>query len=93
VFGGEFGFLHGDRRHRLLLLYGEAGRADQLVLIREFRVGSAAQECPPLTPEQVQGPWHGTAATISADWPQQVSHREAFNVGAGGSRRPIGSSA
>jgi len=93
VFGGEFGVVHGDRRHRLVLLYSEAGRADQLVLIREFRVGSAAQECPPLTPEQVQGPWHGTAATISADWPQQVSHREAFSVEAGGSRRPIGSSA
>ena len=70
VFGGEFGFVHGDRRHRLVLLYGEAGSADQLVLIREFRVGTGAQECPPLTAEQVQGPWQGTAATIVADWPE-----------------------
>ena len=70
VFGGEFGFVHGDRRHRLVLLYGEAGSADQLVLIREFRVGTGAQECPPLTAEQVQGPWQGTAATIAADWPE-----------------------
>lgn len=70
VFGGEFGFVHGDRRHRLVLLYSEAGRADQLVLIREFRVGSTASECPPLTPEQLQGPWHGGTATISADWPE-----------------------
>ena len=68
VFGGEFGFVHGDRRHRLVLLYGEAGSADQLVLIREFRVGTGAQECPPLTADQVQGPWQGTAATIAADW-------------------------
>lgn len=70
VFGGEFGFVHGDRRHRLVLLYGETGLADQLVLIREFRVGSDAQECPPLTAEQVLGPWQGSRATISADWPE-----------------------
>jgi len=31
VFGGEFGVVHGDRRHRLVLLYSEAGRADKLV--------------------------------------------------------------
>ena len=70
VFGGEFGFVHGDRRHRLVLLYGEAGSADQLVLIREFRVGSTAQEFPSLTADQLQGPWQGAAATISADWPE-----------------------
>lgn len=83
VFGGEFGFVHGDRRHRLVLLYSEAGRADQLVLIREFRVGSTASEYPPLTPEQLQGLWQGSAATISADWPEpdqadaQVSFTDA----------------
>ncbi|WP_094560298.1 DUF3598 family protein [Synechococcus sp. 8F6] len=70
VFGGEFGFVHGDRRHRLVLLYTEAGDADQLVLIREYRVGSGAQECPPLTPEQLQGSWQGSRATIAADWPE-----------------------
>lgn len=70
VFGGEFGFIHGDRRHRLVLLYSEAGARDQLVLIREFRVGSAASEHAPLTAEQLQGAWRGSSATISADWPE-----------------------
>jgi len=70
VFGGEFGFIHGDRRHRLVLLYTENGRRDQLVLIRECRVGSTAQECPPLSAEQLAGRWRGRAATISADWPE-----------------------
>ncbi|MEY3462734.1 MAG: hypothetical protein RLZZ468_512 [Cyanobacteriota bacterium] len=70
VFGGEFGFIHGDRRHRLVLLYSEAGSRDQLVLIREFRLGSAAEECPPLSGEQLLGRWRGHVATISADWPE-----------------------
>jgi hypothetical protein len=70
AFGCEFGFLHGDRRHRLVLLYSDAGSADQLVLIRECRAGSAAQHCPPLGPEQLQGAWTGSSATISADWPE-----------------------
>jgi hypothetical protein len=70
VFGGEFGFIHGDRRHRLVVLYSETGDRDRLVLIREFRSGSQAQECPPLTDEQLAGRWRGRSATISADWPE-----------------------
>ena len=70
VFGGEFGFIHGDRRHRLVLLYSEAGSPDQLVLIREFRTGSSAEECPPLTASQLRGRWQGSGSTISADWPE-----------------------
>jgi hypothetical protein len=70
VFGGEFGFIRGDRRHRLVLLYSEAGGRDQLVLIREFRAGSSAQECPPLTADQIEGHWRGSSATISATWPE-----------------------
>lgn len=69
-FGGEFGFIHGDRRHRLVLLYDKNGSRDQLVLIREFRVGSQASACPPLTAEQLAGPWRGSCSTISADWPE-----------------------
>lgn len=70
AFGGEFGFIQGDRRHRLVVLYTEAGEVDQLVLIREFRAGSAAAEQPMTTPEQLRGLWRGESATISADWPE-----------------------
>ncbi len=69
-FGGEFGFIRGDRRHRLVVLYSEAGLVDQLVLIREFRSGSGALEQPMTTPEQLRGRWRGEASTISADWPE-----------------------
>ena len=70
AFGGEFGFIRDDRRHRLVQLYGEDGSLDQLVLIREFRAGSGAAERPPTSADQLLGTWRGQAATISADWPE-----------------------
>lgn len=73
VFGGEFGFVGGDRRHRLVQLHHEDGRFNHLVLIREFRAGSEALECPPLEPGQLIGRWQGQASTISADWPEPES--------------------
>lgn len=69
-FGGEFGFIGGDRRHRLVHLYRDDGTLDQLVLIREFRAGSGAVERPAAGAEQQLGRWSGQAATISADWPE-----------------------
>lgn len=70
VFGGEFGFIGANRRHRLVQLYSADGRFDELVLIREFRAGSNAAECAPTGAEQLLGRWEGQAATISADWPE-----------------------
>ena len=69
-FGGEFGLIHGDRRHRLVQLHNDDGNFTNLVLIREFRAGSNAEERPALTLDQLQGSWSGTAATITADWPE-----------------------
>ena len=69
VFGGEFGFVDGNRRHRLVQLHTPEGLFDGLVLIREFRAGSTAAEQPPLTAEQLLGSWQGEAETITADWP------------------------
>ncbi|MFM7265111.1 MAG: DUF3598 family protein, partial [Cyanobium sp.] len=69
AFGGEFGFLRQDRRHRLVVLFSEAGSLEQLVLIREFRAGSGADERPAATLEALRGRWRGEAATITADWP------------------------
>lgn len=68
VFGGEFGFIGLNRRHRLVQLYNEAGTFDQLVLIREFRAGSEAEECAATSANQLLGTWEGKAATISANW-------------------------
>lgn len=70
AFGGEFGFIGGNRRHRLVQLYSEAGSFDQLVLIREFRAGSGAAECAPTSADQLLGSWAGQSSTISADWPE-----------------------
>jgi hypothetical protein len=68
--GGEFGFISADRRHRLVVLYSEAGALDHLVLIREFRAGTNALERPATAAEELLGRWEGEAATISADWPE-----------------------
>lgn len=67
--GAEFGFILGDRRFRLVQLFTDQGAFDGHVLIREFRAGSAAQERPPLRPEQLLGTWRGQASTVTADWP------------------------
>lgn len=69
-FGAEYGFISADRRHRLVQLFADDGSFSSLVLIREFRDGSGAAECPPLSPEQLGGRWQGQAATIEADWPE-----------------------
>lgn len=70
AFGAEFGFIHADRRHRLVQLHRNDGSFDKLVLIREFRSGTEAEDYPPLESSQLQDSWSGTAATISADWPE-----------------------
>lgn len=75
VFGGEFGFIDQDRRHRLVLLYSEAGTFAQLVLIREFRAGRGATERPATTVEQLVGSWEGQEFTITADWPEPEVQR------------------
>ncbi|MFM7732304.1 MAG: DUF3598 family protein [Cyanobium sp.] len=69
-FGAEFGFVAGDRRHRLVQLFDAAGNFDGLVLIREFRAGTDAAEQPPLTVEQISGEWRGQEASVTADWPE-----------------------
>jgi hypothetical protein len=88
-FGGEFGFINGDRRHRLVQLHNDDGTFANLVLIREFRAGSNAQERTALTLDQLQGSWSGNASTITADWPEpdQASCRlEVSGSGQGGLR-------
>ena len=53
----EFGFLHGQRRHRLVLLWDGSGQLARIVLIREFLVGSSAMERPALQADHLIGNW------------------------------------
>jgi hypothetical protein len=86
-FGGEFGFVHGDRRHRLVQLHDAAGVFERLVLIREQRAGSDAPDQPRLEAAQLQGSWSGEASTISADWPVPNSEACRFTVTTAGPRQ------
>jgi hypothetical protein len=67
-FGAEYGFVHADRRARLVQLFGSKNEPTSLTLIREFRDGTTAQERPPLQVEQLLGQWQGMATTTYADW-------------------------
>jgi Domain of unknown function (DUF3598) len=67
-FGAEYGFVSGDRRSRLVQLFGKQGSFDSLTLIREIRSGTAATLRPDLTVAQLVGKWTGTAHTVYAEW-------------------------
>ncbi len=67
-FGAEYGFVSENRRLRFVQLYDDQGNLATLVLIREFRSGSNAQERPRLTIEQMIGRWQGTATKVYCDW-------------------------
>lgn len=66
-FGAESGFIRGDRRLRLVQLFGKDGQL-QITLIREHRQGTPPNERPPLTVDQLLGDWTGEAVTLYPDW-------------------------
>ncbi len=88
AFGAEFGFIAGDRRHRLVQLHNPEGVLESLVLIREFRSGSGASERPALELEALLGAWSGQVATITADWPESDRASCALLI-AGGAGQPL----
>jgi hypothetical protein len=67
-FGAELGFIHGDRRLRLVQLFDVNSNLSSLTLIREHRAGTEAAERPVLTVEQLVGEWRGEATTLYSDW-------------------------
>jgi hypothetical protein len=67
-FGAEYGFVAENRRSRFVQVYNLQGNLQDLILIREFRMGTEAQERPPLSVEQLLGTWTGTARTAYPDW-------------------------
>ena len=87
-FGAEFGFVAGDRRHRLVQLHSPDGALESFVLIREFRSGSGASERPALHLESLLGPWTGQVATITADWPEPEIASCALQI-EGGTGQPL----
>jgi hypothetical protein len=70
-FGAEFGFIQGDRRLRIVILYdrlpGSEGHLTGMTLIREHRRGSHTPERPHLVLENLIGTWQGTAITQYAE--------------------------
>ncbi|MCH4904807.1 DUF3598 family protein [Cylindrospermopsis raciborskii CHAB3438] len=66
-FGAEYGFVHENRRSRLVQLYNKDGELSGLTLIREFRSFTDAQERPQLTVEQLIGKWQGISHTVYSD--------------------------
>ncbi|MDY6941021.1 MAG: DUF3598 family protein [Cyanobacteriota bacterium] len=67
-FGAELGFIHGDRRLRLVPLFTNTSELSSITLIREFRQDTAATELPPLSIEQLLGTWEGKAIVLYPDW-------------------------
>ncbi|MDJ1176179.1 DUF3598 family protein [Roseofilum sp. BLCC_M114] len=66
TFGGEFGFIHQQRRLRFVILY-QNGYLDQITLIREKLRGTTAPERPLLTVDQLLGTWEGEVVTLYPD--------------------------
>ena len=85
-FGAEYGFVTKNRRLRFVQLYDRQSNLSKLILIREFRSGTDAQERPPLTIDQLLGQWQGTACTAYSDWqPSQTftTHLSVKDLGNG----------
>ncbi len=71
-FGAELGFINGDRRLRLVQLFGTDSHLSSLTLIRERRMNTQAPERPPLTLEMLLGDWLGVAVTLYPDWRSDI---------------------
>jgi len=68
VFGAELGFIHGDRRLRLVQMFDPQAQLSQITLIQEQRQGVAGlSPQPPLTVNALIGTWQGEATTHYPD--------------------------
>lgn len=63
-FGAEFGFLAGQRRLRLVLLYDVDNQVSRITLIREQLADSDERESAPLTVDALVGQWEGDAIVL-----------------------------
>lgn len=69
-FGAELGFIHSDRRLRLVQLFDKNSNLSSFTLIRERLINTESKERPHLTVEMLLGKWMGEAVTIYPDWRQ-----------------------
>ncbi|WP_030006851.1 DUF3598 family protein [Picosynechococcus sp. NKBG042902] len=79
-FIAEYGFIKGDRRMRMVQMYGDAFTFNKLVFIREFREGSNAQERPPLTVEQLLGTWEAEYHVYTPDLDPPKMHQSRLTL-------------
>jgi hypothetical protein len=79
-FGAELGFIHGDRRLRLVQLFDSQSQLASFTLIREHRQGADRAEKPPLTVDQLLGDWQGEAITLYPDWQSPTAYATALTI-------------
>jgi hypothetical protein len=86
AFGGEFGFIEGDRRLRLVELFDESGQFSSVSLIRERRDGTESADRPPLTIDDLIGTWDGEAVTHHLDYREPTVQTSRLTIARDGNR-------
>ena len=84
-FGGEFGFIEGDRRLRIVEMF-EGGSFSSVTLIRERRDGTESSDRPDLTPDALIGTWEGEATTYYSDWRDATTATSTLTISRSGDR-------
>lgn len=79
-FGAELGLMAGDRRLRLVQLFGKDQSLSSLTLIRERLKGTQAPERPALEVSDLLGTWEGEATTQYADLRPEQSATSKLTV-------------
>ena len=80
VFGAEFGFIHGDRRLRLVQLFDKNLKLDKFTLIREHLEETQSIQNPALTVDAFLGEWIGEAVTIYPDLQKPDSYSTQMHL-------------
>lgn len=84
-FGAELGLIDGPHRLRLVQLFNQERRLDQLTLIREHLEGHSPSDRPDLTLEAIEGRWQGEAVTLYPDLQPSQTYSTQLDVVLSGS--------
>jgi hypothetical protein len=85
-FGAELGFIAGERRMRLVLLYDSEGQFSRITLIHEVRAGSGAVGGKALEVDDLLGEWTGEAIVLTPDLGRAERHPTRLTVTRTGER-------